>query len=295
MEPAGAARRSAVHTSTARRKCRFEALHLFRTPTGLADGLALKELARLSMRGLPQWPKPPLVPPFRSQYGFGVAGKLAHSRKNSPSEFLPRRRRRRRSRPNRARSAVSGGCANRAHVRRDLPPHGPSGGHSGARGGAPGGRGHDGGGQPSRVGAGHARLLSHRRGGPPLHGAAAGRRPALPDGRDGARPGAGGRAKRGHGPRLGVRRAPARWCPTSACSPGRRRPPPNFAPTTPPWSCSPPARRAPPRRSATASATSAARRCRPSTGSAPGRATWCGAPRPAAGRSRRATCSSPRG
>ena len=43
-------------------ECRFEALHLFRTPTGLADGLALKELARLSMRGSPQWPKPPWFP-----------------------------------------------------------------------------------------------------------------------------------------------------------------------------------------------------------------------------------------
>src|SRR5918997_2598833 len=39
---------------------------LFRTPAGLADGLALKELARLpSWRGSPQWLPPPLVPPLR--------------------------------------------------------------------------------------------------------------------------------------------------------------------------------------------------------------------------------------
>src|ERR671917_1585101 len=36
---------------------------LFRTPTGLADGLALKELARLpSWRGSPQWLPPPWFP-----------------------------------------------------------------------------------------------------------------------------------------------------------------------------------------------------------------------------------------
>src|ERR687891_2376489 len=41
---------------------------LFRTPAGLADGLALKELARSLRhpRSSPQWPKPPLVPPLRA-------------------------------------------------------------------------------------------------------------------------------------------------------------------------------------------------------------------------------------
>jgi hypothetical protein len=40
---------------------------LFRTPAGLADGLALKELARLlERRFAPVAGKPPLVPPLRT-------------------------------------------------------------------------------------------------------------------------------------------------------------------------------------------------------------------------------------
>src|ERR671918_654763 len=35
---------------------------LFRTPAGLADGLALKELRAFSKEGSPQWPKPPWFP-----------------------------------------------------------------------------------------------------------------------------------------------------------------------------------------------------------------------------------------
>src|ERR671917_163659 len=50
---------------------------LFRTPAGLADGLALKELARLpSWRGSPQWLPPPWFP--RSAHArTRRAGKLA--------------------------------------------------------------------------------------------------------------------------------------------------------------------------------------------------------------------------
>jgi hypothetical protein len=51
---------------------------LFRTPTGLADGLALKELARLlSSRRFAPVAEATLVPPFRHYGGFGVRGKLA--------------------------------------------------------------------------------------------------------------------------------------------------------------------------------------------------------------------------
>ena len=55
--------------------------------------------------------------------------------------------------------------------------------------------------------------------------------------------------------------------------------------------CSPPAPPASPSRSATGTATWPGRRCRPSTGSAPGPATSAGAPPRAAGRSPPATCS----
>src|SRR5918994_1623581 len=53
---------------------------LFRTPTGLADGLALKELARLREGGSPQWFAPPWFPRSVPPDGFGVRGKLADVR-----------------------------------------------------------------------------------------------------------------------------------------------------------------------------------------------------------------------
>jgi hypothetical protein len=49
-----------------------ESVHLFRTPTGLAVGLALKELARPSFEEFAPVAEATLVPPFRGERGFGV-------------------------------------------------------------------------------------------------------------------------------------------------------------------------------------------------------------------------------
>src|SRR5215210_5919429 len=59
---------------------------LFRTPTGLADGLALKELARLPRQeGSPQWPWPPLVPPCRVTADSAWRSSYQMSRRASPN------------------------------------------------------------------------------------------------------------------------------------------------------------------------------------------------------------------
>ena len=159
-------------------------------------------------------------------------------------------------------------------------------------------RGHDARRQPLGVGAGDARLLADGR-----------RRPAL-------QPAAAPQGPRAAGPRprtrscASARRATSASCPTasptwtwttspaSSTRTSTRRPPPRW-PTSPPptrrRSSSPRARPASRAASSTRSATSPARNCRRSTGSAPATARSPGARRRRAGRSRPATPSSPPG
>ena len=62
---------------------------LFRTPTGLADGLALKELARLLSKVRPEWPTATtLVPPFRVTADSAWRGSYQMFRRLSPPPLV---------------------------------------------------------------------------------------------------------------------------------------------------------------------------------------------------------------
>ena len=122
-----------------------------------------------------------------------------------------------------------------------------------------------------------AGVLADRRGGAALHRAAAAGRPARPDGRRGARAGDRRRARRRGCSRRPASKATCSRCRTRACSTPRPRPRRSSPPTDPALIVFTSGTSGEPKPIRHGRATSSARPCRPSTGSAPrpGELAWC--------------------